>query len=152
MAGIYIFFYSLSDRPCQGLTPTQTPALTLTLLEPLPKRTFFSIQGRCAAFSRASPCADGARGGSPGQGVWGVKLPTRGPRGGPGGGVGGGAPASRVQGLQAPVGDVGAKPPENFLPILLDFDNLKAPLTREIPMTKTTDYGQRTSQGTIFVV
>eukprot|EP00116_Pleurobrachia_bachei_P018093 sb/3478355/ len=25
---------SLSDRPCQGLTPTLTPALTLTQLEP----------------------------------------------------------------------------------------------------------------------
>ena len=60
------------------------------------------------------------RGDSSGQGVWGQ----------PGGGVGGGAPASRVQGLQAPVGDVGARPPGKFLPILLHFDNLIAPLTR----------------------
>ena len=39
--------------------------------------------------------------------------------------------ASRVQGLQAPVGVVGAKPPGKFLAILHDFNNLIAPLTHE---------------------
>ena len=44
-----------------------------------------------------------------------MKPPTSGAQGrSHGGGVGGRAPASRVQGLQAPMGVEGAKPPENF--------------------------------------